>query len=45
MEFEGIYKREFGILIDFEPSIIEEEFEADEEEPNYNPELDAASYT
>ena len=25
MEFEGIYKREFGILIDFEPSIIEEE--------------------
>lgn len=27
MEFEGIYKREFGVLIDFKPSIIEDDEE------------------
>ena len=34
VEFEGIYKRPFGILMEFEPSIIEEdddeEYEDDE---------------
>jgi hypothetical protein len=31
VEFEGIYKRPFGILMEFQPSIIEDEDEDEDE--------------
>ena len=37
VEFEGIYKRPFGILMEFEPSIIEDE---DEDEDEYDEDIE-----